>query len=156
MDTDINIKGLTKLGKALSGLSDAVEVIDTLESKKKALESEVAALQKAIKELGVEQARADEMVQDAKAHAKDLVGTAKNRAEEARIKADLDAQEIVKKAQFILDGATEQVKAAELRKTEIELEVAAKSDAVAALAKQEAEILGRIAEAKAKLIAALG
>jgi len=156
MDTDINIKGLVKLGKALSGLADAVEVIDTLESKKSALEAEVAARQKAVVDLGAELVKAKDLVADAKAAAKDTAAKAKQRAEEVGIKADLDAQEVIKKAQAILDSATEQVKQSELRKSEIELEVAAKSEAVATLAKQEAEILGRIAEAKAKLIAALG
>lgn len=156
MDTDINIKGLVKLGKALSGLADAVEVIDTLEAKKKALEGEVAARQKAVTELGADLVKAKDLVADAKDAAKDTAAKAKRRAEEVGIKADLDAQELLKKAQTVLDGATAMVKDAEIRKSEVELEIAAKSEAVATLAKQEAEILARIADAKAKLIAALG
>lgn len=155
MATDINVKALAKLGKTLAGLNEAIEIMDGKENSIAKLDGDIAARQKVLADINGDIVKAREQVEAAQDEATKVLADAKATADAMAIKADLDAQEIVGKATKVLDDATEQVKASEKRKADLDLEIAAKSEQVAALTKSEADILARIAEHKAKLLKAL-
>lgn len=154
-ETELPVKALAKLGKALAALPDAIDFIEAKENLLAKLDTEVAARQKVLADLAGDAVKASEAVESAKADGKKAIDAAKVRAREIAIKTDLDAQEAAKKAADVLTAAQSALSAVEAAIAERKLEEAALAEKVATLTKAEADILARIAAHKAKLIAAL-
>lgn len=155
MANDINIKALTKIGKALSGLSEAMELIDGLEASKAALEAEIASRQAALANVNGAIVSAEVEVQKCKLDAGKILEDAKVAAD--KIIQDAHAVELaaMERSKDDADNAAELVAAAKASVDALKLDEAALSEKVAKLAKTEADILSRIADHKAKLLKAL-
>ncbi len=154
-ETDINVKALARLGEALVALPDAVETLDNLSATKARMESEVAARQKVLAELQGAIVKAKDAEAESSKRALAMTEQAKVDANTIMAQADIDGQELLKAAQDAAMKIKATVDAGEKRLKDIDTVIATRTDAVAKLAKQEADILARIADHKAKIVKAL-
>jgi len=89
---------LSKLGRTLAGLSDAIALIENLEDRKVALNKEVTAAQAGLAALKGDQVKATDAIGLARKQAEAIVQTAHDKAASVAVKADEDAQSILKQA----------------------------------------------------------
>lgn len=156
MADDINVKALSKLGKQLSGLASAVEILESYEARtakaQKDLDAKLAELASVTTDLM--KAKAD--VKSAKEQAASIVKKASDDAACALAKADSSVKAKLASGDAAAKAQEDVLAGIRKRIDDAKLDEAAASDRIAGLTKAEADILTRIADHKAKLIAALG